>query len=55
MNTPSFCDATSAVAITRYTKPAKTKRAFFLTATAIFLSTGAFAAISLWSQYAITF
>ena len=37
MNTPSFCDATSAVAITRYTKPAKNKRAIFLAVVAVAL------------------
>ena len=36
MNTPSFCDASSAVAITRYTKPTSSW-ALFLAAVAVAL------------------
>ena len=52
MNTPSFCDATSAVAITRYTKPASS-RALFLAAVAVALLL--YAVIVDGGIYAITF
>ena len=52
MNTPSFCDAASAVAITRYTKPTSSW-ALFLAAVAVALML--YAVIVDGGVYAITF
>ena len=52
MNTPSFCDASSAVAITRYTKPTSSW-ALFLAAVAVALL--AYVVIVQGGSYAVTF